>query len=364
MRAALDVVHCPVVVVRPIVGAAGQLIDGRVVFVNRSATAQLPTVVEGRVVSEAFADPLGAVVRLIADAWLSPGRHQVTLHSWGASMQLLAERDGDFVVLTVMDRAEAQEAVQRMERSEARFREIVQHLQVSMTLLEPVLDESGALVDAIVRFRNARADADRPGAVLVNRLVSAAYLSPEDFLPAAAEAWATGLTVSTSIRNDGTEEMRSLQPGYIETTLARVGDLLVEISDDRSDERSHIEDLERSERLYRAIADEVRQPLHINRPIFDDDDELVDFEVVYVNHAAESARRRANSIVGMRASQVIADWGSGDALRAARRAMLRGGEPVDVDALVAGDDGTSFAVRLQLRRMGDHMVSFLMPAAS
>jgi PAS domain-containing protein len=361
LRAALDVVHCPVVVVRPIVGATQQVIDARIVFVNHAVTTQLPLVVTDRMVSEVFTDPLGSVVRLVADACVSPGRHHATVDSWGGSLRLFAERDGDLVVLTVMDRAEAHEAVQRMEQSEARFRDIVQQMQLSMTLLEPVLDANGVLVDAVIRFRNASADADRPGTVMVNRLVSAAYLSPEDFLTAAAEAWTTGRTVGTSISNDGSEEMQSLQPSYIETTLARVGDLLVEISDDRSDERSHIEELERSERLYRAIADEVRQPLHITRPIFDDDDEIIDFEVVYVNHAAEAARRRAHSLVGMRTSAVIAGWHTGEPLRAARRAMLRGGEPVELDAEVVGDDGITFPVRLQLRRMGDHMVSFLMP---
>jgi PAS domain-containing protein len=361
MRAAFESVHCPVVVVQPIVGAAGQVIDGRIVFVNGAAVAQLPHRADSAFVSEVFSDPLGSLVRLVADSWVLSGRHQATLEGFTGSLQVLAERDGGFVVLTVLDRAETYEAVQRMEQSEARFRDIVQQLQVSLTLLEPVVDVDGDLVDAMVRFRNARADADRPGTVLVNRLVSDTYLSPDDFLAVLAEAWATGRTVNTSIRNDGTERMSSLRPDYIETTVARIGDLLVEISDDRSDERSHLEELERSERLYRAIADEVRQPLHINRPIFDDDDELVDFEVVYANHAAEAARRRADSLVGMRTSAVIADWASGDALRAGRRAMLRGGDPVDVDARVIGDDGDSFAVRLQLRRMGDHMVSFLMP---
>jgi PAS domain-containing protein len=350
-----------VVVVRPIIGAAGQVIDGRIVFVNRAAVAQLPHRADSAFISEVFSDPLGSLVRLVAESWVLSGRHQVTLDEFSGSLQVLAERDGGLVVLTVLDRAETHEAVQRMEQSEARFRDIVQQLQVSLTLLEPVLDVDGQLVDAMVRFRNARADADRPGTVLVNRLVSDTYLSPDDFIAVLAEAWATGRTVTTSIRNDGTERMSSLRPDYIETTVARIGDLLVEISDDRSDERSHLEELERSERLYRAIADEVRQPLHINRPIFDEDDELVDFEVVYVNHAAEAARRRSDSIVGMRSSQVIADWPSGEALRAARRAMLRGGEPVEVDALVAADDGSAFGVRLQLRRMGDHLVTFLVP---
>lgn len=361
MRAALDVVQCPVIVVRPTIGATGQAIDARIVFVNGAAAAQLPKGADGAFVSDVFGDPWGSVVRLVADSWVSSGRHQVTLDGFGGSVQLLAERRDDLIVLTMLDRAETREAVQRMERSEARFRDIVQQLQVSLTLLEPVLDEHGAVVDATVRFRNAHADADRPGTVMVNRLVSDAYLSPEDFVAVLAQAWATGRTAITSIRNDGTDRMSSLRPEYIETTVARIGDLLVEISDDRSEERSHIEELERSDRLYRAIADEVRQPLHINRPIFDDDDELVDFEVLYANHAAEATRRRTDSIVGRRSSEVLADWGSGEALRAGRRAMLRGGEPVDVDARVAGDDGTSFAVTLQLRRMGDHLVTFLMP---
>jgi hypothetical protein len=363
MRSVLDLVQCPTLVVAPVFGPARHPTDAQVIYANRAAR-ELAFATEGPL-SAVFVDPTGTAARLVADAWTAPGSHQAVLDVWGmtptsGALQLLAERDGDLVVITALDRAEARDARRRAELSEARFRDIVDQLQVSLTLLEPVLDGHGNLVDATVRYRNARADADRPGTTLVNRLVSEAYLQPGDYLRAAAEAWRTGRS-TTAIANDGSEAMRSMRPDYMEATLARVGDLLVEIAEDRSEEHRYLEQLESSQRLYRAVADEVLQPLHINRPILDDDGEVVDFEVVYVNNAAEAVRRRQRSVVGMRSSEVLGDWGDGGPIRAARRAMLLGGAPVVLDTCVIGDDGTHHPVRLQLRRLGDHMVSFIMP---
>ncbi|HTH05209.1 MAG TPA: hypothetical protein VL916_05035, partial [Ilumatobacteraceae bacterium] len=159
-----------------------------------------------------------------------------------------------------------------------RFRDVVAVLDEAIYVYAPIFDEREKIVDLRVVEQNPAAIAQpRSTVTQINTLASEAFRDPELAIAAAREAWHSRRAEPYLLSipgDDGTTV-------HYEISTLRAGNLLVQISADRTSERAVVEARER----YRRTLESLEQAVVAFTPVWHDG-RIVDATIEYVNRTA------------------------------------------------------------------------------
>jgi two-component system, cell cycle sensor histidine kinase and response regulator CckA len=221
--------------------------------------------------------------------------------------------------------------------SEARFRAVLDHSSVSITILRPILDGSGAIADAEILFANQPARSLYFGGVASEqssgrRLFEAVPWARELVLPIYERVLQSGGAVRETIhgyRDDG-EFWSSVTAFPIEGGFVHIGrDITAEM---RTNEA-----LRQSETRFEAAVESLLDPLVILQAVRDGAGRIVDFAYTYANDAAcRYNHLTRDAHIGRRLLELLPAHESAGLLDAYAR-VVETGEPLVLDGLEYAD---------------------------
>ena len=252
-----------VVALRPVV-EHGRLVDAVLVWCTESARRLNPSLDIGHgfaTITDQAPGEVADTVSAVFAAWRHPG----TRYTRDA---FAVEREGDtywltasivfldeLIVIEYDDVTESQRQRSLAESSEHNFRELLDGLDAGVVLLRPHLDSAGAhIVDAEIAWSNAiskRMWVNQEGLAPGTR-VSDVYYDADDWLAAANRAW----------RGDTVTRMLAVDPAVAPwtsatETLRRVGDVLVELTIDRTNDQQLLDKLAELDFRYASLIDDL-----------------------------------------------------------------------------------------------------------
>ncbi len=251
------------VVVQPVV-EHGRLVDAVLVWCTESARELNPSLRIGHgftAITDQAPGEVAETVRAVFDAWRNPGtrftRDSFVVERDGREFWLTASIVfvGGLIVIEYDDITEAVRQRSLAESSEHNFRDLLDGLDAGVVLLRPHFDTKGwRIVDAEITWSNAvsrRMWTNQEGLAPGTR-VSSVYYDADDWLAAANRAW-KGETVNRMLAIDP-----AVAPWTSATeTLRRVGDVLVELTIDRSHDQQLLDKLAELDFRYAALLDDL-----------------------------------------------------------------------------------------------------------
>ena len=252
-----------IVVLQPILDG-DRLVDAELVWCTESAKLLNPTFQPG--IRFVDSDEQSKVLReetahAVLRAWRSPGtrftRNAFTVERDGREFHLTATimcRDG-LVVIEYDDVTEIERHRSAVEASEHNFRELLDGLDAGVVLLRPSIDpDTGRVDDAEITWSNVASrrmwlnhDGLEPGT-----RVRSVYYDADDWLDAATRAW-RGETSTRMLQVDP-----AVAPWTSATeTLRRVGDVLVELTLDRTNDQLMVERLRELDFRYASLLEDL-----------------------------------------------------------------------------------------------------------
>ena len=240
----------------------GQFVDARVLWVTDKGLEFNPRAVPGITLRELFGDvweshPTNATVRL---AMLQPGvpveQPRVDWEVNGVPRVL-----GGTVTITesllLVEYADLTEAVRHerlAEESELNFRDLLDGLDAGVVLLRPILQPDGNFDDAEITWTNVASKRmwHNQEGLAVGTRVASVYYDLHDWLVAARNAW-SGTPTSRMLTVDP-----SVAPWTSATeTLRRVGDTLVELTIDRTQDKVLLDSLAEADHRFAALVEDL-----------------------------------------------------------------------------------------------------------
>jgi PAS domain S-box-containing protein len=268
-----------ILVLQPRLDSDGNMFDAEIVWANDLATQREPAVRAGALASTLALSHLGDAPSspLVVEAWQQPGvTHRraafpLTLAGVDYWFEAAAVRRGDLVVLTFDDRTEQQLQRREVEESEHRFRELLDGLDAGVVLLRPVwnddIDGIGRFEDAEIVWANEASRhmwKDQEGLAAGTR-VATVYYDAVDWIDHANLAW-RGLPQNRLLQADPTvANWTSAQE-----VLRRVGDVIVELTVDRTNDQELLDQIAALDHRYAALIDDLPLTVMVLRIGHDD----------------------------------------------------------------------------------------------
>ena len=250
-----------IAIVRPEV-VDGRLVDGTILWVSDKARRMDPTAKPGATLRGIYGEALAHQdTSKAADLALrQPGEPatwgpiRVDFPTGHAYLEVSVTYIDELFFVEYIDRtaefAERDAAVE----ADHNFRDLLEGLDAGVVLLRPELDAEGRVVDAEIVWSNRASESMwiRKEGLAVGTRVASVYYDLGDWLEAANSAW------------HGKPATRVLQPDpavavwtAATETLRRVGDLLVELTIDRSDDQALLDRLDELDHRFRSLVNDL-----------------------------------------------------------------------------------------------------------
>ncbi|MGD9705165.1 MAG: EAL domain-containing protein, partial [Acidimicrobiia bacterium] len=220
-----------------------------------------------------------AVADILTLAWEQGPQHRDAFNDGtsGSPWQVAYvewRRIDDLIVAFAMDRTQDQHRNEELDR----FRDVVAALDEAIYVYAPMFDDAGEIVDLRVLEQNAAAVA-QPGSSVTrpNMLASEGFRVPELAVEAARQAWRTGRAEPylLAVTCDNSTTL------HYEITTLRAGNLLVQVSVDRTPHH----EVEQARQRYRRTLESLEQAVVVFHPVWLDD-QVVDASIDYFNAMA------------------------------------------------------------------------------
>jgi diguanylate cyclase (GGDEF)-like protein len=278
LRSIVEALSASVVVLRPERNPAGCIVNARVLHQNAAAAVRWGALPAGALFTTDERER-GLLVAVLERAWNGePQRNAPTTVKDAQSPVHVADvewrRVDDVVLLVGADRTTDRDRIEEIDR----FRDVVAALDEAIYVYAPIFDEDGEIVDLCVLEQNPAAVAQpRSSVTHPYMLASEGFRDPELAIDAARAAWRAGRAEPYLLRIadfDG-------PPIYYEISTLRAGDLLVQVSANRSASYAVQEAAER----YRRTLESLDQAVVVFAPIWRDG-VVVDATIEYTNATA------------------------------------------------------------------------------
>ena len=250
-----------IAIVRPEV-VDGRMVDGTILWVSDRARRMDPTAKPGATLRAIYGDALAHQdTSKAADLAL---RQPGVPATWGPiRLDFPAGHMYLEVSVTYIDTLFFVEYIDRTaefaEREAAKeadhnFRELLEGLDAGVVLLQPHLNAEGRVVDAEIVWSNRASESMwiRTEGLAVGTRVASIYYDLSEWLEAANSAW------------EGKPATRVLQPDpavahwtAATETMRRVGDMLVELTIDRSDDQALLDRLDELDHRFRSLVNDL-----------------------------------------------------------------------------------------------------------
>ena len=250
-----------IAIVRPEV-VDGRMVDGTILWVSDRARRMDPTAKPGATLRAIYGDALAHQdTSKAADLALRQPGEAAT---WGPiRLDFPAGHMYLEVSVTYIDTLFFVEYIDRTaefaEREAAKeadhnFRDLLEGLDAGVVLLQPELDSEGRVVDAEIVWSNRASESMwiRKEGLIIGTRVTSIYYDLSEWLEAANSAW------------DGRPATRVLQPDpavahwtAATETIRRVGDTLVELTIDRSDDQALLDRLDELDHRFRSLVNDL-----------------------------------------------------------------------------------------------------------
>lgn len=219
----------------------GHMVDGTVVWMTQLARAFAPDVQVGTRVGEIISGTfrLRQTVLVSEEAIAHPGTpvsrgpYTVLLEGAEHHFQVSAVFEDGLLLVEYADVTEAVQSRRQREETQHDFRALMDGLEAGVVVLRPVLGPDGGVADATITWSNvaSRAMWLNQDGLAPGTKVSDVYYDQADWLASANEAWQGVTTYRVLDANPEVAHWTSATE-----TIRRVGDHLVEITFDRTQE--------------------------------------------------------------------------------------------------------------------------------
>lgn len=255
-----------ILILRMVCNADGDPVDAEVVWCNDLAMEREPTLRPRVLASELTLGHLGDApsASLVMAAWSEPGRtHErppfpITLAGTEYWFEASATRHDDLVVLSYTDRTREQRQVREAETFDHRFRELLETLDAGVVLLRPIwgddIDGIGRFEDAEIVWANEASKhmwKDQEGLAPGTRVASV-YYDAVDWLDHANLAW-RGVSQNRILQADPAVAYWT----SAQEVLRRVGDVIVELTFDRTNDQELLQQIASLDQRYAALIEDL-----------------------------------------------------------------------------------------------------------
>jgi PAS domain S-box-containing protein len=250
-----------IAVVRPVV-ADGVMVDGTIVWLSDTAHRMDPRAVRGATLLEVYGATLGhqdtgQAAQLALRKEGSPvvwGPFPVDFSSGRVYLEVSVTWLNGLLFVEYVDRTAEFAKRQVAQQADHNFRELLEGLDAGVVLLRPSLTDDGRVFDAEIEWSNrtsAELWTNKEG-LAAGTKVASVYYDLNDWLDAANSAW-QGRPFTRILHADPDVAVWTAAT----ETLRRVGDLLVEVTTDRSDDQMLLNRLDELDHRFRSLVDDL-----------------------------------------------------------------------------------------------------------
>ncbi len=250
-----------IAIVRPDV-VDGVMVDGTIVWLSDKARRMDPRAKPGLTLREVYGEAL-AHQNTSGAAQVALGEENVPV-TWGpipvefatgtAYLDIVVTWVNGLFYVEYIDRTAELAEKKAAEAADHNFHDLLEGLDAGVVLLRPSVNEEGRVVDAEIIWSN-RASADlwtNKEGLTPGTMVASVYYDLADWLDAANTAW-QGRPASRMLKADPEVAVWTSAT----ETLRRVGDLLVELTIDRSDDQALLDRLDELDHRFRTLVDDL-----------------------------------------------------------------------------------------------------------